>query len=90
MENSTHTVIKKFTSDIAAQVGIQLSKITFVEGDKVGCLDIHIMTLISKGHLVSVLAHQTDVDDLQAGQACYRLETQIRSSLDRLKSMLES
>jgi hypothetical protein len=83
-------MIKEFTSDLADQVGIRLSKINFVEGDKVGCVDIHLMTLITKGHLVCVLAHQVDVENLQAGQACHRLETKIRLALEQLKILLEA
>jgi hypothetical protein len=90
MTTDAHTMIKEFTSDLAAQVGIRLVKINFVEGEKVGCRDLHLMTLISKGHLVSVLAHQVDVENLQAGQACHRLETKIRSALLQLKGLLEA
>jgi hypothetical protein len=83
-------MIKEYTSEIAAQVGVPLSKITFVESDKVGCIDIHLMTLISKGHLVSVLAYQDDVDNLLAGKFCDKLETKVRTALSRLQMLLES
>jgi len=89
MPNDTHKMIKDYTTDIASQVGLQLSKIDFVDGDKVGYIDTHLMTIISNGHLVSVLAYQADVDDLLTGKNCDRLETKIRSALSRLKFLLE-
>jgi hypothetical protein len=89
MINETHQKIKVFSADIADQMGIQLSKIAFVEGNKVGCLDIHLLNLSTKGKLVSVLAYQSDVDNLLSGKSNDRLETKIRTALSRLKIMLE-
>jgi hypothetical protein len=85
MANEIHKMIKEYTSNMAAQLGIQLSKIGFIEGDKVGCLDVHLMTIISKGHLVSVLAYQADIDNLLAGKCCDGLEIKVRSALSRLQ-----
>jgi hypothetical protein len=90
MINETHHKIKEFTTDIADQMGINLSKITLVEGNKVGCLDIHLLNLSTKGKLVSVLAYQSDVDNLLGGKPNDRFETKIRTALSRLKIMLES
>jgi len=90
MDKETHNLIREFTSDIAAQAGIRVTKIVVVEGKDVGCVDTHLMNLISKGYLVSVLVYKSDLDQLLAGQPCYRLEMKLRTALSRLKCMLES
>jgi len=90
MPNDAHEMIKDYTTDIASQEGIPLSRIAFVEGEALGCIDTYLMTIISNGHLVSVLAYQADVDNLLAGNSCDMLETKIRSALSRLKNLLEA
>jgi hypothetical protein len=90
MINETHQKIIKFTSDIADQMGIDLSKIDLVEGNKVGCLDIHLLNISTKGKLVSVLAYQADVDNLLNGKPNDRFEMKIRTALSRLKIMLDT
>jgi len=87
MTTDTHQLIKDYTTGIAAQVGIPLTAINLVDGNKVGCLDIHLMNLSSQGHLVSVLVYQADIDHLQAGKSCDRLEMKIQTALSRLNSM---
>jgi len=63
---------------------IQLSQVSVVEGRKVGCLDVHLLNLTSNGQLVSALVYQSELDKLQIGDCCERLESRIRSALARL------
>jgi hypothetical protein len=87
MISETHKIIKEYTSNIAFQVGIPLSKIVLVEGEKVGCLDIHLMNLTAYDNIISVLIYQSDIDNLQEGKNCDRLEMKIQTALSRLNSL---
>lgn len=77
-------MIEKYVADLAAEMGIPLSKISVVEGRKVGCLSVHLLHLSSKDNKVSALVHQSELDDLQNDICCDRLELKIRSALSRL------
>ena len=58
-------MIQKYVLDIAAQMKIQVSQVSVVEGRKVGCLDVHLLNVTSNGCLVSVLVYQSELDKLQ-------------------------
>ena len=81
-------MIKKYAADIAAQMGMQLSRVSVVEGRDIGCLDVHLLKLMSDGQLVSALVYQSELDHLQSGSSCERLELKIRSALSRLQLLL--
>jgi len=78
-------LIQEYVLDIAAQMKIQLSRVSVVEGRKVGCLDVHLLNVTSNGRLVSVLVYQSELDKLQIGDRCERLESRIRSALSGLQ-----
>ncbi len=82
-------MIREYVADLAAQMRMQLSRVSLVEGRKVGCLDMHLLNLVADGHLVSTLVYQTELDELQNGFPCPRLEMKIRSALSRLQMLLE-
>ena len=82
-------MINKYADDLAAQIGIKLSKVTLTEGRPLGCLDAFILCLDSNGKIVNTFIHKSDLDCLQNGFCCDRLELRIRSALARLKMMLE-
>jgi hypothetical protein len=74
-------LIQEYVRDIAAQMKIQVSKVSVVEGRKVGCLDVHLLNVTSGDRLVSVLVYQSELDKLQIGERCERLESRIRTAL---------
>ena len=78
-------MILKFADDLATQAGIKLSKVTVVEGRRVGCLEAHLLNLASDGQLVSTLVYQSELDELQSDSCCERLELKIRTALSRLQ-----
>jgi hypothetical protein len=78
-------MIQKYVEEIALQMGIKLSRISVVEGRKVGCIDMHLLNLSADGHSVSTLLYQSELDEMQSGLPCLRLEIKIRAALSRLQ-----
>jgi predicted solute-binding protein len=74
---------------IAAQMKIQLPLVSVVEGLNVGCLNVHLLNVTSNGHLLSVLVYQTELDKIQTGDRCERLESRIRSALSGVQILRE-
>ena len=77
-------MIQEYVTDIAAQMGIKLSRVSIVEGRRVGCLDVHLLNLVADGQRVSTLVYQSELDKIQTGECCERLESRIRSALSRM------
>jgi hypothetical protein len=82
-------MIQDYVHEIAAQMKVQLSRIAVVEGCNVGCLDVHLLNLTSNGHQQSALVYQSEMDKIQIGECCERLEVRIRSSLSHLQMKQE-
>ena len=82
-------MIQKYVIDIAAQIKIQVSQVSIIEGRNVGCLDVHLLNVTSGDRLVSVLVYQSELDKLQLGERCERLESRIRSALSGLQPLPE-
>ncbi|MBL0225632.1 MAG: hypothetical protein IPQ16_08695 [Geobacteraceae bacterium] len=82
-------MIKEYVSGLAAQTGIELSGVKFVEGRTVGCIDVHLLHMAADKHLVSTLVNQSDLDALQSGSSCERLDMKIRTALSRLQMLME-
>jgi len=78
-------MICKFADDLATQAGIKLSRVSVVEGRRVGCLDAYLLNLVSDGQLVSALMYQSELDELHSDSCCERLESKIRTALSRLQ-----
>jgi hypothetical protein len=83
-------MVKGLATHIADQMGIRLSGVSVVEGQRVGCLDMFLLHFAADGQLVSALVHKSEFDDLQSGSSCERLEVKIQTALSRLKMRLES
>lgn len=83
-------MIEQFVSGIAARMGINLAKVTLVDGQPLGCLDVQLLNMSSKGHVVSALVFRADIENLNNGIDCDSLEVRMRSSLSRLQTLLES
>jgi len=83
-------MIQEYVVKLAEQSGIQLSGISVVDGRMVGCNDAHPLHLTADGNLVSVLVHQSELDELQSCTYCERLEIKIKTALSRLQVLLET
>jgi hypothetical protein len=84
MTNDTHIILKEYVAYIAAPKGITISRVSMVEGRNVGCVDTHLLNITSEGQTVSVLVYQSDLDILENGLSCDRLEFKIRAALSKL------
>lgn len=81
---------EKYISDLANQMGIELSTISLVERKSDGRLDdTHSLMMSSKGCNVSTILYQTDLELMKNGSSCDRLELRIQQALSRLQFMLE-
>jgi hypothetical protein len=75
-------MIKEYVVDLASQMGITPSRVILTEGKSLGCLDAHVLEIASGEHVVGVLIHQSELEDMQNN---YLLELKITSALERLK-----
>jgi hypothetical protein len=82
-------MIEEYVTDLAKQMGISLSRVSTVEGSKVGCLDMHLLNMSSKGKTVSALIFKSELDELVNGKQDDRLELKVRSALGRLILSIE-
>jgi hypothetical protein len=82
-------MIKESVTDIANQAGMSLSMISVIEGQTIGFLDVHFLHIATKGHTVSTLVYESELNNLNNSLPCERLETKIRSALSRLRLLLE-
>lgn len=80
-------MIKEFAAGLAAQMGMTLSRVSIVDGKLLGCRDSHLLQLYSGGQMESALIYQSEIEALQHGISCNRLETRIRTALARLKTV---
>jgi len=78
-------MIQGYVRDIASQMKVPLSQLSVVEGCNVGCRDVHLLNFTSNGHQQSALVYQSEMDKIQIGECCDRLELRIRSALSHLK-----
>jgi hypothetical protein len=78
-------IIQEYVTNLAEQMGIQLSKISLVEGRSLGCFDASILNLESCGKLVSEYIHQSECEDIKAGTNNDMLDLKVRAALERLK-----
>jgi hypothetical protein len=82
-------MIQEHAADLAAEMGIQLSWASFVEGRPVAGVDEFVLSLESEGHQVSTLVHKSELDGLTNRTDRGQLDDKIRSALSRLKLLLE-
>jgi intergrase/recombinase len=81
-------MIREYVTNFAVQNGIQLSRVQFVEGRSVGCLDVHLLHLVADQHQVSALVYQSELEALQRGTCVDRLDMKLRAALSRLQLLL--
>lgn len=77
-------MIRKYVTDLAVQKGIHLSGIRLVEGRTVGCLDVHLLHLVTDNHQTSILVYQSELEALQNGFCVNRLNMKLRKALSKL------
>ncbi|MBK5274208.1 MAG: hypothetical protein JJE30_04060 [Desulfuromonadales bacterium] len=83
-------MIHDYIKNLADQMGIELSRVEVVDGQDVGCNDVSLLKLTTKGRMASALVYQTDIKIMQNGNDCDLLELKIRAALSRLNKLLDS
>jgi hypothetical protein len=89
MVNEAPYIIKEYCSDIAIQMGIQLTGITVEENWTAFCPDAYLLKLRSDSQLISLVVYRPELDNLLVGSCNEKLEIMIRSALSHLQLMLE-
>lgn len=79
-------MIEEFVSDVAARMGIALPEISVINGRDTGSFRVYILNIGTADKQISALVHQSELNELQDGFNCERLEQKIRSVLTRLKA----
>lgn len=80
-------MINQYVVDIALEMGMHVPQVSVAEGLTVGCSDVSLLNLTSGVHRVNALVYHSELDNLQAGNFCDRLEARIRIALSRLQSL---
>ena len=83
-------MIREYATNLAKQSGVPLSRVSVIEGSKVGCSNAHLLHLIADGNLVSALVQQSELEELQSSSYCEQLEIKIKTALSRLQALLET
>jgi DNA gyrase/topoisomerase IV subunit B len=80
------TSLKDYTQSLAEKSGVSLASIKITEGKDVGCLDTHLLALstIDNKHDF-ILVYQSDIETIDSGKHCKRLERKFRNSFNKLK-----
>ncbi len=82
-------MVEKLSKDIAKEIGVDITSVSMFDGHQVGCLDVFLLQLYAQGYSVNALVHQHELDLLDEGGTCDKLNFKIRAALTRLKSMVE-
>ena len=81
-------MIKEYVAEMASQMGVDVTHIALTGGLKVACVDYR-LEIYSKSHVVSTLLHMSELESIKNRSNSGFLELKIRSSLERLKLILE-
>lgn len=85
------TMIERYISEAALQMELEVSDVTLVDGMSLGCTDIDLVNISTRGREVGALVFQSDLGLLAQGVVCDRLEFGVRFALSRLQKLsLES
>ena len=82
-------MIEKHAADLAAQMGINLTRVSFFDGKLSGSPDFHLLQMHSNGQTESAIIFQLELEDLQKGITSNILETRLRKALSRLQAQLD-
>lgn len=83
-------MIEKYVSDLATQMGMELSEVSLVDGSTLGCKDAHLLDICSEDGSISTLIFNSDLINLEHGGCCTRLEIKVRTALSRLRLKLDT
>lgn len=83
-------MIEAYIHSIALQMGVELSKVSLKESTFLGCRDTHSLMLSSKDCSFSTIIPHADLEQLNKGSKCDRLEAEVRQTLLRLQSEIET
>jgi hypothetical protein len=78
-------MIEKLANQLATDVGIKLSSVELEDGRPLGCSDVHLLTIKSKGMLVHATINNGDIFAKSAAKVSDLTKEKIRKALDRLK-----
>jgi hypothetical protein len=81
-------LINDYAADLAAQMGLKLSKVSIEDGLEADCKDAFLMELVSGKKHVNALVYRSDLDELKHSKHCDRLEVRLRTALARLQLLL--
>jgi len=82
-------MVKKYVSDIASQMGIDLSRVRLIKSKSVRSPDTHMLMMSSNGCNVSTILYQDDLEVIKSGGTCDTLDLRILQVLLRLQHMHE-
>jgi hypothetical protein len=82
-------MIKEYATSLAEQMGIQLSRVSVIDGKLLGCRDSHLLQLYSDDQMESALVYQREIEALHEGISRERLEFRIRTALSRLQLLVQ-
>jgi len=83
-------MINQFTTSLAEQMGIPLSRVSLVDGMLLGCRDFHLLQLYSGGRVECALISKAELDALNEGIQMDKLEERIRKTLKKMQKQLET
>jgi len=82
--------IEDFAFAVARNMGVELLKVSLIDGQRLGCIDSYILDMTTKNKTVGTLIYKRDVDKLDNEGECARLEIRIRAALLRLQTMIKA
>ncbi len=54
-------MIEQYVSNIACTMGLKLSQTSIVDGRPLGCLDVYLVNVSSKGRKANILVYHDDI-----------------------------
>lgn len=82
-------MITRYVRELAFQMGMKLPDVSLVDGNTLGCKDVHLLDISIEEISISTLIFQSDLTPLENGDICNRLEVKVRTALARLQNQLE-
>ena len=86
LDRELNPVIKEYVSAIAVQMGLEISKASFIGGLQAACVDYR-LEIASKSHLVSTLINKLELEIIESGSMSGYLEHKVVSALEQLKRL---
>jgi hypothetical protein len=74
-------MVHKFVNNIASEMGVNLSKVSLIEGNSLGCHDASLLKIRCNGNDLCLLIYKKDIENLNNGKIVDRLEGKLRSTL---------